>query len=234
MNRPLASACALMLCLLIDSATAGDYAEAYARAQRTHRPLIVAVAVEWPRSLDYPGQVLCELPDGHAIASHASLRDMGGAGVFVVDFSHARHFGRIVSLLPRQHCTTEKLRAILDLPAATLTQRTLIWAVRMHPERPQSTDGQPAPDLMTHAAAHSQAQADASRMYHNLPTSIATSEIVAVTWAHNKDLVAAAIDLVASWRGSPPHWRQVRSSHQAYGYDMRFNGRNWYGTGVFR
>ena len=35
------------------------------------------------------------------------------------------------------------MAVILDLPPGTLTQRTLIYAVRTHPERPASADGQP-------------------------------------------------------------------------------------------
>ncbi len=38
--------------------------------------------------------------------------------------------------------TPEQMAVILTLPPGTLTQRTLIYAVRIHPDRPASTSGQ--------------------------------------------------------------------------------------------
>ena len=47
-------------------------------------------------------------------------------------------------------------------------------------------------------------------------------------------LMAAALDVVHSWRQSSGHWSAVRSRHAYYGYDMK-QGRNgiWYATGIF-
>lgn len=239
---------AILFLSQIVQAQESDYSLAYRSAQDTKRMLVVGIGVDDPVLATDSNTVYCRLPDGaeHAIegrtqllSSHESLRDMEGSGVFVVDFKHEKHFNTVVSLLPKRYCTHRNLKALVELPPGTLTQRTLVWAIRIHPESPESTDCEQAPELMAHAERHSQAQCIAGRQFHNLPTGIATSEIVAESWPENRNIVSAAIDLVASWRQSPGHWNEAAGRHLKFGYDMRL-GMNrrirqmtWFGTGVF-
>ncbi|HWC91011.1 MAG TPA: hypothetical protein VG433_15185, partial [Pirellulales bacterium] len=131
------------------------------------------------------------------------------------------------------------------LPPGTLTQRTLVFAVRIHPERPASTVGQLLPVLAEEAKTHSNYQAAIQVQGHHhwdarfqrlstvLPAGLQGREVCAESWP-NERLVDAAVDCVDCWRQSSGHWSAVSARHPVFGYDMR-RGANgiWYATGVF-
>mgnify|MGYP000635364716 CR=1 FL=1 len=78
-------------------------------------------------------------------------------GFALIDFREpeSKHFARVVSLLPiggKRRPTIAGVAALADLPAGSLTQRTLIWAVRIHGESPASTSGRFEPILAAAAA----------------------------------------------------------------------------------
>ena len=171
-------------------------------------------------------------------------------GLAVIDFAHpaAAYFGCVVSTFPMiagHWYAAENVRAILDLPPGTLTQRTLIYAVRVHPERPASTEGRLDPHLAGEAEQHSQYQASIHRQGHHfwetrfqrisaqLPAGLTAAEVCAESWPGQR-LLESAIECVRCWRLSSGHWRGVSSYHPVYGYDMK-RGTNgvWYATGVF-
>jgi len=171
-------------------------------------------------------------------------------GLAIVDYAHGdpRLYGQVVSVFPfleRQVYSVEQMKAILDLPAGTLTQRTLIYAVRTHPERPASAYGQFDPALAAEAESHSQYQARLMRQGHHfwesrfhrinarLPAGCAAFEVCAESWP-GQGLLQAAVECVRCWRLSPGHWRSVSSPCHVYGYDMH-RGANgvWYATGIF-
>ena len=173
-----------------------------------------------------------------------------GPGVFVVDHASGRYDGRIVSILPRTpgkyyRFSTAHVDELAGLPTGSLTQRSLILAVRIHPENPQSTQGFCDPTLCSEAAAHSEHQARIRRQGHHnwdarsqriaggIGGAGSASEVCAESW-ENQDLLDSCVDCVASWRQSSGHWNAVRSPQSAYGYDIR-RGSNgiWYATGVF-
>lgn len=224
-----------------------DYAEAYRVASSESKMLLVGIGstvdlakLDEARLGDF---VLCAVgkdatieTDGKQVklSEHPSFSDMDGAGVAVIDFKHDEFRGEVVSVLPDRHASASRVNAVLELPAGSLTQRTLIWALRVHPEQPMSVWGTPAPELMAHAKNHSRVQASSNNQHHNLPVGIASSEIVAESWPWNNNVVDAAIDVVDSWRQSPGHWGAARRSWTNYGYDMKHNGSKWFATGVFR
>jgi len=197
--------------------------------------------------------VMCRVagPAAAALVADPALGTMrGGPGVFVVDQAHPEWMGRVVSVLPRTPGTyyrfeTTHLDALAGLPPGSLTQRSLILAVRIHPERPQSTAGTCDPLLCREAAAHAAHQAAIGRQGHHgwdvrsrrivaaLGGAGTASEVCAESW-ENQDLLDSCVDCVASWRQSPGHWRSVSTPQAAYGYDIR-QGANgiWYATGVF-
>jgi len=193
------------------------------------------------------------------LVDHPSLVELRrGAGVFTVDYAHEVPedgsppvYGRIVSILPRTpgkyyRFATSHIDELADMPAGTLTQRSMILAVRIHPERPRSTEGVADPVLASEAANHSKYQASLgnqghhnwstrsrrilSRVSHSISSPV---EVVAESW-ENQDLLDSCVDCVSSWRQSSGHWNAVRSRHTIFGFDIR-RGRNgiWYATGIF-
>lgn len=173
-------------------------------------------------------------------------------GVAIIDYAHPdeEYYGYVVSILPLENGKYYRfdpryLGTILDLPPGTLTQRTMIFAVRIHPEAPKSTRGRLSGILLGEAREHSRHQARIRvQGHHNwsnrfqritklLPMGLRAQEVVAESWP-GEGLVDAAIDCVDSWRQSPGHWGAVVSDQPHYGYDIK-RGENgiWYATGLF-
>ena len=186
------------------------------------------------------------------LLDHPAFQPLQGvAGIAMVDLRDASQpfYGQVVTVLPMAsgkyyHWQNSQLKAALDLPAGSLSQRTLIWAVRVHPETPASTVGAQNALLTGAATEHSAYQARIGVQGHQqfetraelLRTSAGAteaSEVVAESWP-DEGLIDACIDCVASWRQSPGHWGAVRARHRLFGYDIR-RGRNgiWYATGLF-
>jgi hypothetical protein len=184
------------------------------------------------------------------LLSHPAFSDLqGGPGFALIDLQHVGkpYYGQVVNLLPftsgkYYHWREDYLATALDLPPGSVTQRTMIWAVRIHPERPASTFGSFHPTLANGAAYQSSYQANIGvQGHHNFETRYAglavtggeVSEVVAESWP-GENMIDSCIDCVDSWRHSPGHWNGVVHRHRAFGYDIR-RGRNgiWYGTGIF-
>jgi hypothetical protein len=185
------------------------------------------------------------------VLDHPAFREMRGRqGVAIVDFRNpqAPYYAHAVSQFPLssiRNCPPDYLKIILDLPAGSLTQRTMIFAIRIHPEGPGSADGRLSPVLVKEAESHSHYQAQISLQGHHewetrfhrinarLPSEMLAQEVVAESWP-GEELVEAAIECVHSWRRSEGHWSAVRRRHPLFGFDMK-RGRNgiWYATGIF-
>lgn len=200
-----------------------------------------------------PNDVRVDLGEekGIELLRHSTFREMcNKPGIAMVDFrdESAKHYGHVVSTFPilgGKPYDKNQFLVMLGLPTGTLTQRTLVYAVRTHPEAPKSTDGDFSGILMAEASSHSQYQARLrSQGHHNwenrfqrisrlLPSGLLATEVCAESWP-NQGLLAAAIDCVRSWHYSSGHWRQVNTFHRLWGYDMR-RGANgiWYATGIF-
>jgi hypothetical protein len=209
--------------------------------------------------------VLARVPLGATIQSggkpvrvidHPAFSELrGGTGLAVIDLAHKKrpYYERVVSALPTTsgrfyQFRPEHLPTLLDLPAGTLTQRTMIFAVRTHNERPASTTGEADPVLLDEATQHSTHQARVRASGHHgwggrfqriigrltgRGRYSAPVEIVAESWP-GQDLNDACHDCVQSWRQSGGHWSKVRAHHASYGYDIQ-RGPNgiWYATGIF-
>lgn len=178
----------------------------------------------------------------------AFVEMLGRQGIAIIDLAHPKPqlYGYVVSTFPftsGKFYTVGSVSVILDLPEGSLTQRTMIYAVRMHPERPESTQGQPSTMLANEAASHSNHQAaillqghhNWDNRFQRISANVGgtAQEVVAESWP-NENLVEACIDCVDSWRQSPGHWGAVRTRHSLFGYDIKC-GRNgiWYATGIF-
>jgi hypothetical protein len=190
------------------------------------------------------------------LVDHPAFADIrNGGGLAIIDLAHPNtpYYTFVVSVLPltngkyyRFH--PEYVPVLLDLPEGTLTQRTMIFAVRIHPESPASTRSKESPVLSDEASSHSRYQAQigvqghhqwASRFQRIISrllgrgTPALPKEIVAESWP-NQNLIDSCIDCVDSWRQSSGHWAAVKSPHDSYGYDIE-RGSNgiWYATGIF-
>jgi hypothetical protein len=185
------------------------------------------------------------------LLEHDAYREMlHRSGIAIVDYRSAdpKLRGYVVSTFPiteKLNYTPAQMAVILDLPPGTLTQRTLIYAVRVHPDKPSSTDSEPSPDLLEEARSQSQYQADILRQGHHfwesrfprivarLPGGCTAREVCAESWP-GENLVEAAIECVRCWRLSGGHWNAVRSPNRVFGYDMQRGGNGvWYATGIF-
>ncbi|MFM7070286.1 MAG: hypothetical protein ACKO38_00625 [Planctomycetota bacterium] len=193
--------------------------------------------------------------DANAIGRHPAFAELRGrSGLAIVDLQSTGRssYGRVISLVPAvgtgdatRFPSVASVQVLLDLPVGSLTQRTLIYAVRLHPERPRSTNGLSNPLLMEEAEKHSSYQASIGvqghhawdRRFHainaRLPSGAIAQEVCAESWP-GQDLFAAAIECVHSWRQSSGHWSAVSGHQTFFGYDMK-RGSNgvWYATGIF-
>jgi hypothetical protein len=184
------------------------------------------------------------------LLEHEAFQEMlGKPGIAIVDYSNAdaKLRGSVVSTFPlteKLWYTPEHMVVILTLPPGTLTQRTLIFAVRIHPDKPASTDGEALPALLEEAQSHSQYQANIRQLGHHfwdsrfrriialIPGGASPREVCAESWP-GEHLVEAAIECVRCWRLSSGHWSAVRSQQRYFGYDMkRGSNGTWYATGI--
>ncbi|REJ70627.1 MAG: hypothetical protein DWQ31_00310 [Planctomycetota bacterium] len=203
------------------------------------------------QSLDATAKLDPERAVDSVLLEHGAFRELRGApGLAIIDLKNlgADYYHHVVSAFPFDEGLTYdafKMSVILDLPAGTLTQRTLTYAVRIHPENPRSADGRTHEALMKMATWHSQHMANIQLQGHHqwesrfhklqakLPGGQLPVEVAAESWP-GETLVEAAIECVDSWRHSSGHWRAVRGNHPLFGYDMK-RGKNgiWYATGIF-
>lgn len=251
-----------------------NYEDATTAARRDAKMLLVFFTANDPRCTQFETQtladpkiaaklkafVLAKLPvdtkirgenqDVELLQHRAFAEMLGQPGLAILDFAHkdAPYYGCVVSTFPfleRFRYTTDELNVILDLPPGTLTQRTLIYAVRIHPEHPASANGILDPNLVNEAKGSAAYQASIGRQGHHfwdvrfqrinnlLPFGLLASEVCAESWP-GEGLLQAAIECVRCWRTSPGHWGAVSQPHRVYGYDMK-RGPNgiWYATGIF-
>jgi len=184
------------------------------------------------------------------LLDHPAFAEMQGTpGIALLDMTddQSPHFRQVVSVYPftRQPITADKLAVMLELPLGTLTQRTLMFAVRTHPEQPASATSHYSPLLARETESHAVHQASITLQGHHqwesrfhsinaqLPGGFVTQEVCAESWP-GQNLVEAAEECVHSWRQSSGHWEAVSRRHVLFGYDMK-RGRNgvWYAAGIF-
>ncbi|MCU0880900.1 MAG: hypothetical protein MUF06_24285 [Pirellulaceae bacterium] len=189
--------------------------------------------------------------DGPAVrlVDHPAFAELRGqAGLAIVDYREeaSPHYGMVVSVYPFAEgpLSAGDLAVLLDLPAGSLTSRTLVFALRTHPDRPESTSTSDHPILAAEAARHATHQARIRLQGHHgwehrfhainarLPAGHVANEVCAESWP-GQTLVAAARECVASWRQSSGHWNHVSRPAAYFGFDMqRGTNGTWYAAGI--
>jgi len=254
-----------------------DYGRACAQAAGQKKDLVIHFRDEAGRldaALGDPtvkkklgGYVCLRVPEsytleGQRLLDHPALREMiGQPGLVVISYHDPDlpYYRAAISVHPlvSSHYAwvpdygIEQIQTILDLPAtATLSQRSMIYAIRVHPERPRSVHSACHSAFLEHARRHSTRQADTRRQHHAdlLATSSrlqselgeplgGASEVVAESWGRvvgGENVLEAAFSCVDAWRHSPGHWSAVSRAHRYFGYDIaRSDDDKWYATGIF-
>jgi hypothetical protein len=189
------------------------------------------------------------------LLDHAAFRHMNRhQGLAVVDLKHEGEpfYRRVVSCLPFEspvyyaptYWGKKSLVLLLGLPPGTITQRTLTYAVRCHPENPASSQGAPDRELFGACKSHAEHQArlglqghhNWESRFHRIWNRVGGEmpvEVCAESWPGER-LVPACFSCVHAWRQSSGHWNAVRRRQPAFGYDIRRGlNRIWYATGIF-
>jgi len=174
---------------------------------------------------------------------------VGHPGLIVLEFDcrDESYYGEVVGILPflrGESPTAGQTETFLELPPGTLTQRTLTYAVRIHPDRPLSADGEPASIVMQMASEHALYQAERGVINHQ-NFGVRSSRCQAVLGSGTPAEICAqsqpglglfegAIACMRAWRNSPGHWSIAKRNQRYYGYDMA-RGKNgaWYAVGFF-
>lgn len=269
----------LLLCttlLFTDVSWQTDYESAVARAKAEKKDLLIYFrADEQLDDLWADRTVLRKLADyvclrvpvdyrvgEQVLLQHAAFAEMNGRpGIAILSLHDDKlpQHREVISVHPLVNSRytwvpkfgAEQLAIVLDLPkAATLTQRSMLYALHVHPERPGSVRGTWQPAFVAHAQRHSARQASLQNQHH--ADLIATmhhlqaetglglynaSEVVAESWGMvvgGENVLEAAFSCVDAWRHSPGHWGEVMRLHRFFGYDIaRGANGTWYATGIF-
>ena len=179
-------------------------------------------------------------------------------GVVILDYTGEKGdgtYGKVVSVMPAHKVNKTNIQTLLERPKGTLTQRTMTWAVRVHPQNPQSTEGQAGQALLDHAQRWARKMATESattrRPYYSgsmlqTPAQVhstnypGSAEVLSTTWmGQGPEVTDAATELVGTWHDAyngqnAGHWGFVLRRWSSYGYDMGYDAVNrmWYACGV--
>ncbi|MCS7167956.1 MAG: hypothetical protein RMI91_03065 [Gemmatales bacterium] len=216
---------------------------------RLHRYVFVCLPVNY----EYDGRRLLDYP------AFRHMQGRGGVAVVACHDPNAENFLQVISAHPfvksRYHWVPdygpEQISLILDFPNwLSLTQRSMLYAVSVHPDKPLSVTGEPHAALMEHCAWHSARQAKLQWQHHADLLAVShqlqqraglvlnhASEVVAESWGRvfgEETVLEAAFSCVDAWRQSPGHWAAVSRPCRYFGYDIQ-RGANgtWYATGFF-
>ncbi|MEX2286776.1 MAG: hypothetical protein WD648_06780 [Planctomycetaceae bacterium] len=167
-------------------------------------------------------------------------------GIAVIDLAEpkTKPYGFVTSahpFTPGRYYSAAAMQTVLGLPHGTLTQRTLLYALRMHPEQPRYPNSGMNGYLSEQAKQASSVMAQLEQVgHHNWGYRFQTitsalgrpvSEVAAS--GNGETLVDAAVSCVAAWRGSPAHWQMINNNPLFYGYDLvRGRSGQWYATGI--
>jgi hypothetical protein len=170
-------------------------------------------------------------------------------GLALVEFENtdAPYYGQTVAVLPfanSESPTPEETLTFLTLPPGTLTQRTMIYAVRIHPHQPLGAAGFPNPVTMTVATEQAEYQAENGILGHQNYSQRSRQALDALGGGSPSEICAqsrpgiglfeGALSCMHAWRNSSAHWNFLRREHRCFGFDIRRSKNGtWFSTGFF-
>lgn len=168
------------------------------------------------------------------------------AGMAIVDLVAPNDFlfGKCVSAHPFSSNTLGSaglVRVMLELPRGTITQRTLTYVLRTHPEQPASVWGTGDPYLFDQARYGAQLMVNYGSVGHhdwgNRSAQISAyygsgpSEVASMGGGYS--LFDAAHSCVNLWRSSGVHWGMMITPGRYFGYDMvQSPNGTWFANGI--
>lgn len=177
--------------------------------------------------------------------SHAFVHMRKQPGLCIVDLVDSKDpfHGRVVTVAPLDEGkhNAASLKVVLELPRGSLSQRTLIYVLRTHPEVPHSVWGKTDAFILDQARYHSQLMANYESVGHHdwgtrsgtIGQHYGSSPMEVASVGAGGTILQAAHSAVNTWRGSGVHWGMMISQASYFGYDMiQAPSGNWYATGI--
>lgn len=169
------------------------------------------------------------------------------AGLAIVDLVDDKDhlFGKCVSAHPFSSNTLANystVKIMLELPRGTITQRTLTYVLRTHPEQPASVWGQGDPMLFEQCRSASQLMVNYGSVGHHdwgnrsalVGGHFGVSPMEVASIGGGATLFEAAQSAVNVWRGSGVHWGMMITPNRFFGYDMvQAPNGTWFANGIF-
>lgn len=169
------------------------------------------------------------------------------AGLAILDLMDEKDhlFGKVVSAHPFSSNTITNdsgVRIMLGLPRGTITQRTLTYVLRTHPEQPASVWGKGDLILCEQCRIAAQLMANYGSVGHHdwgnrsafVGGQFGTSPMEVASIGGGATLFEAASSAVNVWRGSGVHWGMMITPNRFFGYDMvQAPNGTWFANGIF-
>lgn len=170
----------------------------------------------------------------------------GQAGLAIVDLQTKGDplFGHCISAHPFSSNTLGSVgtvKIMLELPRGTITQRTLTYVLRTHPEQPASVWGQGHPVLFDQCRHASQLMVNYGSVGHHdwgtrsayVGGQLGSSPMEVASMGSGNNLFEVAHSAVNLWRGSGVHWGMMITPCRHFGYDMvQSPNGTWYANGL--
>ncbi len=207
------------------------------------------VRVSMPVGATVPGQTPGQAPS--RLLDHRSFRHLNGkAGVVIIDLTepNAPNFARVVSALPLPpdgRFSPEILGKLLQLPAGSIGQRSLLLAIRTATSAPDFTVGeqQPLLDQLANRNARLMAQAEIVGSYDQgarvaaitdaFGTGAKIGELLYATDG-STTVQEAAISAVRKWLSTPADKALMSQPATAFGIELfqSQTSQRWFATCV--
>jgi hypothetical protein len=171
----------------------------------------------------------------------------GQPGLAVVDLMDKNDhlFGKCISAHPFTSNTLGSVgtvKTMLELPRGTITQRTLTYVLRTHPEQPASVWGQGSSVLFEQCRHASQLMVNYGSVGHHdwgnrsayVGSQFGSSPMEVASMGGGNNLFEVSHSVVNLWRGSGVHWGMMITPNRHFGYDMvQSPNGTWFANGIF-
>jgi hypothetical protein len=174
----------------------------------------------------------------------AHMQQQGGLAIVDLQDKNDHLFGKCVSAHPFTSNTLGSVgtaKIMLELPRGTITQRTLTFVLRTHPEQPASVWGQGNPYCYEQCRHASQLMVNYGSVGHHdwgtrssqVGSHLGSSPMEVASMGSGNNLFEVAHSAVSLWRGSGTHWGMMITPSRYFGYDMvQSPNGTWFANGI--